>query len=498
MKTITIPLLGSMLRRGVGAIYDQYYQDWIIDRPQNPDNDRATAFLRRRPGVQVYIVGTPPAGAPTGVVFVSETDTQDDPDVIMSWLNGSTYGLYFYDASADTYTAVGSGTVTTTHEVEWITETSISGTTTLTYTAPGANKAYHSTVSGGSFTEITDADFPANASQTIVGQIVHKDGFASVMTRSGRLYTSDQNSVAAWTANSYITANISPDDGVGAFPYGQYIALFSRASIQFARNAGNPTGSPFSLMQESSTIGVAQADHVTQFGDTLAFIGQGKPGLGVYVLDGFSPRKISTEFVDRVLSSALRINDLTNMRITSCTLNGVPAIVLVGTSQAYVYQPAVNVWWAAGGQLAQVRRETNGGAGLPIVGSEQLLGTGSVDRISDTYTSDLKFAAVGPVAIQPFFRVGPIDGGTMNNKQWHMLQVIGDTEASATNLNVSWLFDESGAFSSSRPIDLASRSKRLRAIGFGRSITLNVQLAESLTAQARLRAIVLGYTDGAL
>jgi hypothetical protein len=173
-----------------------------------------------------------------------------------------------------------------------ITETRVSGTPTLFITSDD-NKGW-TYQDGGSLTNINDADFPGNASRTIVGPFAHLDGYPFVMDTTGRLYNGDLNSATAWTANSYVTG--IPDVGIGCFRHRNTIIAFHKEHYDVYRNAGNAAGSPLSEIEElSRSIGCISAHAVTTIRDTLYWIGTTKgANLALYSHDNGAVQKLST------------------------------------------------------------------------------------------------------------------------------------------------------------------------------------------------------------
>lgn len=182
------------------------------------------------------------------------------------------------------------------------------GTSTITMGTDSATAA-NATANGTGVTitrtpiaKIIDVDFPS-----AVGQFVFVDGYAFVMTASGRVYNSALNSIESWGAADYITANLSSDQGVSLARYKNQIIAFGSDSGELFYNAGNPSGSILGRSDQNFfKIGAFGANSIVNVEDTIYWLGASSArGGGVYRLDGFTPFKVSTQEIDAILNILL-------------------------------------------------------------------------------------------------------------------------------------------------------------------------------------------------
>lgn len=203
----------------------------------------------------------------------------------------------------------------------------------------------------GSVYKITDTDFPANATPAlaIIGRLVSLNGYIYVLTVSGSIYNSDINSITSWTATSNIATQMSPDYGRTLMVYKNMILAFGEKSIEFFRDVGNSTGSPLQSVPELFIkLGIRSAKHVASVEDTLVFMSNTDTGANsIYILDGYNPRKISTDDLDYVIS----LLGPTNFELKAMRLNGKLCILVnrVNTTSSqlfttFVYYPEDDVW----------------------------------------------------------------------------------------------------------------------------------------------------------
>lgn len=148
--------------------------------------------------------------------------------------------------------------------------------------------------------EITDVDYPAS---TVPG-VVWLDGTFYIMDATARIYGSDLNNPSAWNALNFITAIKEPGAGVAIAKSQNYVIAFKEWSTEFFFNAGNPTGSPLSPVDNGFTlIGCASGQSVSEVDGTLFWISQTKQnGRGVHMMVGLESKEITTPSIQRILN----------------------------------------------------------------------------------------------------------------------------------------------------------------------------------------------------
>lgn len=147
--------------------------------------------------------------------------------------------------------------------------------------------------------KIISVNFPS-----AVGKFVFVDGYAFVMTAAGRIYNSSLNDITTWGASDYITANLSPDQGVSLARYKNQIIAFGSDSGELFYNAGNPSGSVLSRSDQNFfKVGAFGANSIVNVEDTIYWLGvSGSRGAAVYKLEGFTPVKVSIQEIDSILN----------------------------------------------------------------------------------------------------------------------------------------------------------------------------------------------------
>lgn len=342
-----------------------------------------------------------------------------------------------------------------------ITETVVSGTPTLTITSTD-NTAWYYDTGVGTVTKITDSDFPGNAGETIVGTFAHLDGFPVIMTESGQLWAGDINSVTGWTANSFGDTNAYPDKGVGAVRHRNFVMAFSTTSTEFWYNAGL---SPFPLARATAQtikVGALSADCIGAIADTKFWVGATpEGGISVFQYDGALSRVSHPE-----QDAALALAGPNNISLTTMRTYGRSFVVVIAGSKTYVYCVEEKMW-----------AEWNSTTPLWIKCAGVSKGTTMITYAVSDQTTSGKVYAVNEasqvftdsgVAYTATIQTPIIDFGTRRRKFWEMAEVIGDEEASTSNLTLAYYDDDYQTSTSWGTIDLSTDDRRASRLGASR------------------------------
>ena len=204
----------------------------------------------------------------------------------LSNVSGTTpAGIYVGQALSGT--GIPAGARVLTRSPDTVTPTTI----TMTANATATNNTV--TITREGVAKVIDSDFPLTA----CGEVAELDGYLFVMTSDGKIYNSDLNSITSWSASNYISCDRQTDTGLGVIAYADYIVGFGSNSIEFFRNAGNPSGSPLSRVDELTIVGLGGRSITTNstrlvMQGRLYFIGSDR---NLYVMDGMKPRRLNHE-----------------------------------------------------------------------------------------------------------------------------------------------------------------------------------------------------------
>lgn len=318
MPTKTIPLVGNLTGRSLAPLSnttkDQRFENCIYEIVQNPLTGGRSSYLHKRPGFTSSVLADSGYTGTPGAISWSGYAAAASNTFFAYTIAGGTNRVQVWGIGG---TQLGAD-ITTSNGCSSLNETMISNVANmvaicLSSATSGLSHA-HFFPEGGAWTEITDVQYPSKQTPALktVGRPVFLDGYMFIMDEFGVIWNSDLNSLANWTASSFIASQRKPDKGAGLASYKGIIASFGTAGVEFFHNAGNATGSPLSPVPNAiSNVGSYSnyannggIQTIFPFDDTVYFIGQeGRVGgRRIYRLNGYQAEAISNGVVDRILS----------------------------------------------------------------------------------------------------------------------------------------------------------------------------------------------------
>lgn len=466
MPSARFPLAGSLTNRNLNAVLsdtkDQRFTNCFPEVVKNPLSGKQDVWLNKRQG---YIASSDVAASATGSYgsVVWTANSAATAPAIFSFLKSTGTSMMFFDSAG---TQIG-GDVASTNKCLSMEETDISGTGNLTaiLTDSGttANEAWFFP-EGGSWTQITDADFPSN----ITPAHCHLDGYMFVMDVNAKLYNSDVNSLSSWAATSFITANSFADNGVGCARYRDLVVGFGDLSMEFFRNAGNPTGSPLvRLENQTRRIGAVRNSQdgvaIRAIGDTVYWLGvdAGTGAKGIYRLNGLEPEKISTTNEDKLLG-----NGAVRSIMGAFTLLGMSHIAFGTQAEGTILCYCVNTgaWWYF----------FPGSSGFPAPSQFLAVNTAFIAKsymAASTHAKIYTFNPNSPVwqddgsAYTMTVQTDNLSMDSSKRKFYHRLAVDCELQSATSNLGVSWSDDDYANFSTVRNIDMSQVQTWINSLG---------------------------------
>lgn len=503
MPSLTIPFVGSIMNRNTNPLAgfadrDQYFENCYPEITRNPITGKTSVQLYKRVGVAIFrtVTGTniPFNG---GAVWAGRSA---GPTVVFPMVTSGN-DLTVIDGAGTLFTQAGIGL-----DSVYLSETLISNVANVTYIATKQSDLLRHGwffPEGGASTEITDADFPPNQGTPlpIVGEMVHMDGFAFVLTKGGQIYNSDLNSLSAWTATAFQSAQSIPDNGVGLARYKNLIVAFGTLSIEFFQNAGT-TPSPLvpigNAVRHVGALGQSDASHkcIMSVADSVYFIGQDLESgtLGVYRLNGYTPEKISNAAIDKFLTEqmdsgtppgiagAFPMHGMTHVLLEVAAAGG-------SIRQAPCFCVQTGLWWYMKASSAIQNFVSCAGAnGVAYFTTDQN------DNIYATDAGTPVFADNAEAYTQTV-QIGPVDHDTPDRKFVNRLRINGDTQGSTSNVGVSYSDDDGVTFSTARNIDMSAAVKELTRLGSYRNGRL-YKFTHSAATANRMRSVTIDYERG--
>jgi hypothetical protein len=433
---VGVMIIGST----VASDLDQRFINTIFDKIVNPMTGKETFYVMKRPGFAAH--STPSAGNIGTAVKV--WSSQGAGTKVISAFGGTNSTIY------DATTSKGA----ITGKAKFIDEAMVGSTPTILIPSTDETAWYYQ--DGGAPTEITDADFPS----TITGRFVSMDGYIFIMTPAGRIYNSDLNSVTAWQATNFLTAQMYPDFGVGLARYKDQIVAFGKETIEFFHITDNIAGSPLARTAQGFVrIGCASQYGYAQMEDTVTWISStDKGGCSIYMLDGYQPKRISTSAIEAQLS----VLGPSSVRIHCIKLLGKTIILATVGTNCFMYQVEDQMWcqWNSGAPLwTDIAASTAGDWRIYSVSENRTDGKVYViNPASFVYQDD-------GMPLTMTIQTSRVDLETDLRKFLHRLVIIGDTQASTSTLYATCSDDDYRTFCSSRSVDLSDARPYLTQLG---------------------------------
>lgn len=417
------------------------------------------------------------------------TATADIGTAIAVW-SGYASGDSVISAFGSTNSTIYNGTTslgTITGKATGIAETFVSTTPTLTITSSD-NTGWYYDVPTATTTKIVDVDFPGNAGKTLAGTFANMDGYSIIMCTDGSVYASDLNSVISWTATSFGSANTYPDAGVGCVRHRNFIMAFGTESVEFFYNAGL---TPFPFAKNPSMtqrVGAVSADAIAQIADVTFWCGSSpQGGLSIYQYDSAISR-ISTPEIDAILILA----GASNITLSTIRFYGRSFVIVKAATVAMVFCIEEKQWaeWSSStAPWYKVVGVSKGGTMVNYCISNTLT-TGMVYSMNP---SALVFTDAG-ASYTALMQLDNMDLGTNNRKFWEEITVIGDIQATTSNIQISYSDDDYQSYTVWGNLDMSQNSPKARRMGSSRRRAWVLQHSDN--GPMRIRALEGKVTIG--
>ena len=425
--------------------------------PSAVDKDERyiNCFLTKE-GTKQYLVKRP------GVAALNTPSSGNVGSAILVWTGGAG-GTAVISAFGATNSTIYNGTTSLgaiTGKARSITETFVSTTATLLVASGDSTGWYYDTVVGV-MTQITDVDFPGNAGLTTAGDFAVIDGFACIMTTTGRIYASDVNSVTGWVSNSFDSANSYPDMGRGNVRFKNLLMAFGSESCEFWQNAGLATFPLQRIKSMTIRVGAVSSDAIATLADNVFWCGStDKGGLSIFQYDG-SLTRISPPEIDFQLVLA----GPSNISLTTLRFYGRSFVLVKANATTYVYVLEDKRWheWSSTTPLWYKCAGTSSGSQILTYSISNISTSGKVYVVNP---ASLVFTDDG-VAYTASYQ-SPTQEQDDRTQFFNFLRIIADTEPSTSTLTIAASDDDYVTFSTLGTVDLSQSHKQIDRLGASR------------------------------
>lgn len=193
-------------------------------------------------------------------------------------------------------------------------------------------------------------------------------------SKSADIYNSDMDNPFSWSSSNFISAEMFPDNLSALARQNNYIVAFGESSIEFFFD--NPSadtfGTPFARNESyTQQMGIAAPNVIMATEKFCAYIAQSASGgRAVWVLDGFSPKKISNEYIERMLDA--EGTNIVNATGYGLRTNGHFLFVINLTSTTIVFDFEEQQWtqWTSGSNRFAYPSCTDNSSGKVILQHE--------------------------------------------------------------------------------------------------------------------------------
>lgn len=253
-----------------------------------PEGSRSKYLYRRAPGLDTAF--TAGSGVPRGALLVGSILYIANGDKVRSVTKSGDV----YTVEELSGTLGGTGDVTMAHNMRATNQILIQ------------HSAGMSQIIGSAVSAFSDADLPSSL------MITYQDGYFFLPTAAGRVSASDLND-DEFNANSFVTAESSPDGMVRCVPYRRDMLFMGQTSTEVWTNQG---ATPFPYARVTvlpvGLFGInAVSGYEPGFPGPLVFASQ---DCVVYKMVGYGLERISTPQIERLLAA---VTDRSTVRMSS-------------------------------------------------------------------------------------------------------------------------------------------------------------------------------------
>lgn len=279
---------------------------------QLPPDAKTPMILTRAPGLSSW------AEVGTGTIEGMHTD----------------HGLLYVVAGGGFYSVTSAGTATFRGAVGSSTEIDMDSSDTSVVIVSPSN-AYYFTPGSSTFAAISDADFTTRGA----GDVEFMDGYMLFREpSSARFFASDLNSVTAYDALQFATAEGASDDLVGMKVDHRQVFLAGEKSCELWENTG-ASGFPFERMVNGFIeLGCLNGKSIAKLDNSIFFVAS---DYTVRRLDGLTPARISTHAIEQWLKDTVT---LASLRGSSWTQDGHLNYMLRADEGCFIYDATTQLW----------------------------------------------------------------------------------------------------------------------------------------------------------
>jgi hypothetical protein len=295
-----------------------------------------------------------------------------------------------------------------------------------------------------------------------------------------------------WDSSNYLTAEMFPDAVVGLGRQNNQVIVFGENSTEFFYDAANVNGSPLTR-NDSTTIqmGCAAPYAVYQNEKSFIFVAQSESGgRAVWQVEGFQPKRISDEFIDRMIDAEVDMTDCRGFGFR--TMGHLFYLLNLPTSnRTLVYDVDEKLWheWSSNNAgnhavfACDYLCDNHGGAAYMLHNSN-----GTLYKLDPTAYQD------DGTNILVELQTNKYDMDTYKRKFLSNFKVVGDRYEAGNSVDVKWTDDDYVTWSNTKTVALTDDFPNFARGGAFRRRAFNIRNA--LNYQLRLESFEVTYYEG--
>ena len=467
LREVRLPVIGSMTNRSSSAAKDQRFVNVFPETRKVEALESTKIFLYKRPGLTLY--KTIEAGNARGLAYFCGKfyiaingkvfEDGETPTAVITLTNNTTkVGMIVCNsASIGDYLFVCDGTS------GWVIDSS------------------------GTVTQIVDADFPTPhiPSPTFI------DGYV-LLAKGSDVYNCVLDTPTSWNSGEYLTAEMFPDPIVALARQNNQVMVLGETSVEFFYDAANISGSPLNR-NDATTLqnGCAFPYAVYQNEKTCIFVGQSQSGgRAVWQVEGFQPKKVSDEFIERILDAEASPKDCFGFGFR--TMGHLFYLLnLPSQNRTLVYDTEEKLWheWSSNNSGTHGKFNYDFMADMGT-GAAYVLGStdGTIYKVDPNHYLDNLTTIIAEITTNKY------DMDTYKRKFMTNIRIVGDRYSIANSVDVKWTDNDYQSWSTIKTITMTDDFPNFSRLGSFRRRAFNIQ--HTLPMPLRLESIEVSYYEG--
>lgn len=358
--------------------------------------------------------------------------------------------------------------------------------TSIDITSVGTGTAHTLTGSAGSATALLNS-FPSPHIPTPV----FIDGFI-MLAKGSDVYNCDLDQPGRWSSEQFLSAEMFPDPVKALSRQNNQICVLGSSSVEFFYNAANASGSPLSR-NDSTTLQMGVAAPYSVIGNEkfIFFISQSDSGgRAAWIVEGFQPKKISDEYIERILDAEVDMTDVKGFMIR--TKGHVFYVINLPTlGRSLIYDPDEKLWheWSSNNSgnhavfAYNFATDNSTGASYLLHSTNGKLCKVDVDNTQDESTNILVELVTNKY-----------DMDTYHQKFLHSVKLVGDRYETTNDVLLYWTNDDYQTWSNPKTIGMSDDFPAFHRLGSFRRRAF--KLTHATNQPLRLESLECEYTKG--